>query len=110
VSGRRARSCDVVIVGAGLAGLSAARRLAAAGVEPLVLEARNRVGGRTLTSHFADGTFVDDGGQWISPGQDCVVALAAELGVALVPSWSEGAMVHWRDGVRHESAGAVPVR
>ena len=72
MKGRRSRSCDVAIIGAGLAGLCAARRLAASGIEPLVLEARARVGGRTLTSHFADGTFVDDGGQWISgPRLDC---------------------------------------
>ena len=65
-----------------------------------MLEAQNRVGGRTLTSHFADGTFVDDGGQWVSPGQDCIVGLAEELGVRLFPSWSEGATVHWRAGAR----------
>lgn len=105
MKGRRSRSCQVAIVGAGLAGLSAARSLVAAGIEPLVLEARDRVGGRTLTRHFADGTFVDEGGQWISPGQERIVALAADLGVALFPSWSEGATVHWSEGARHEAPG-----
>jgi len=94
------RSCDVVVVGGGLSGLYAARLLAAAGANVLVLEAQNRVGGRTLTGHFCDGTFVDDGGQWVSPGQDCIAALAEELGVRLFPSWSEGATVHWRTGRR----------
>jgi monoamine oxidase len=94
------QSCDVVVIGAGLSGLYAARLLAAAGVDVVVMEAQSRVGGRTLTGHFSDGTFVDDGGQWVSPGQHCIVGLAEELGVRLFPSWSEGAIVHWRDGAR----------
>ena len=97
--------CDVVVVGAGLSGLYAARLLASAGIEVMVLEAQNRVGGRTLTTYFGDGTFVDDGGQWISPGQHCIVKLADELGVRLFPSWSDGAMVHWRACVRAVSDG-----
>ena len=56
---------DVVVVGAGLAGLVAARDLVAAGAEVVVLEARDRVGGRTLTLPAADGTLIDHGGQWI---------------------------------------------
>src|SRR5262245_3618289 len=89
-----------VVVGGGLSGLYAARLLTAAGTNVLVREAQTRVGGRTLTSHFGDGTFVDDGGQWVSPGQDCIAALAEELGVRMFPSWSDGATVHWRAGRR----------
>src|SRR5262249_27451860 len=97
------RSCDVVVVGGGLSGLYAARLLTAAGVDVLVLEAQSRVGGRTLTGHFGDGTFVDDGGQWVSPGQDCIVGLAEELGVGLFPSWSEGVIARTR-GVDQDPA------
>jgi monoamine oxidase len=65
-----------------------------------VLEAQQRVGGRLLTSYFDDRTFLDHGGQWVSPGQDEIVALAGQLGVELFPSWSQGRAVEWRDGTR----------
>lgn len=81
---------DVAIVGAGLAGLVAARRLAAAGARPLVLEARGRVGGRLLNEEIGEGKVVEVGGQWIGPTQDRVAALAAELGVGTFPTHDEG--------------------
>jgi monoamine oxidase len=101
----RRHSCNVAVVGAGLSGLYAARLLAAAGVDVLVLEAQGRVGGRTLTGHFDDGTFVDDGGQWVSPGQDRIVALAQDLQIGLFDSWADGRMVIVRDGVRSTGDG-----
>ncbi|MQA74053.1 MAG: FAD-dependent oxidoreductase [Solirubrobacterales bacterium] len=99
------RECDVVVVGAGLAGLCAARELLARGTEPLVLEGRERVGGRTLTEQLGNGAFVDHGGQWVSPGQGEIVALARELGVDLFASWDAGATVHWRSGERSIAPG-----
>lgn len=81
---------DVAIVGAGLAGLTAARELRRAGREVVVLEAQDRVGGRTLNHSFADGTIVELGGQWVGPTQDRLIALAGELGVGTYPSWDEG--------------------
>jgi monoamine oxidase len=81
---------DVVVVGAGLAGLTAARRLRQEGRSVLVLEARDRVGGRILNHTFADGTIVELGGQWVGPTQHRVLKLAEELGVATFPSYEEG--------------------
>lgn len=81
---------DVAIVGAGLAGLVAARRLLAAGLEPLVVEARDRVGGRLLNEEIGEGKVVEVGGQWIGPTQDRIAALAGELGVATFPTHAEG--------------------
>ena len=81
---------DVVVVGAGLAGLLAARELLAANVSVLVLEARDRVGGRLLNHTLANGTVVEVGGQWVGPTQDRVLALADELGVGLFPTYIEG--------------------
>jgi monoamine oxidase len=81
---------DVAVVGAGLAGLVAARRLAAAGARPLVVEARDRVGGRLLNEEIGDGKVVEVGGQWIGPTQERLAALAAELGVGTFPTHDEG--------------------
>ncbi|MDP3889779.1 flavin monoamine oxidase family protein [Nocardioides sp.] len=73
----------VIVVGAGLAGLAAARRLVESGQEVVVLEARERVGGRTEGGRLADGTPVELGGQWIGPTQDRMYALVEELGLEL---------------------------
>jgi len=76
----RHAAVDVVVVGAGLAGLTAATVLHDAGLTVRVLEARDRVGGRTHTEVHAD-TAIDLGGQWLGPTQTRVVALADELGL-----------------------------
>lgn len=91
---------DVVVIGGGLSGLTAARILNTEGVDVVVLEAQERVGGRTLTRHTDEGTFIDDGGQYISPEQDHLVALAEDLDVQLFPCWEDGRTVLWRDGER----------
>src|SRR5262249_25049069 len=101
-------SCDAEIIGAGLAGLCVARTLTQAGLDVLVLEARTRVGGRVFTEPLGAGGFIDHGGQWISPGQDRIAALAAELGVALFPSWDAGLTVHWERGVRSTGRRMFP--
>jgi monoamine oxidase len=81
---------DVAVVGAGLAGLVAARDLRAAGLTVVVLEARDRVGGRILNHTLANGVVVEVGGQWVGPTQDRVLALAEELDVDLFPTYVEG--------------------
>ncbi|HEX6799342.1 MAG TPA: flavin monoamine oxidase family protein [Ktedonobacterales bacterium] len=111
VSGERTRAerrAEVGIVGAGLAGLTAARRLVAAGVETVVLEARDRVGGRTYTWPATDGTLLDLGGQWIGPTQQRIAALAAEVGAATFKTYDTGLNVAFQNGVRATYSGAIP--
>jgi monoamine oxidase len=98
---------DVAIVGAGLAGLVAAWQLAAAGLQPLVLEARDRVGGRVLGEEIGDGKVVEVGGQWIGPGQERIAALAAELGVGTFPTHDEGRHLIELGGKRTAYTGAL---
>jgi monoamine oxidase len=82
---------DVCVVGAGFAGLTAARRLSEAGQAVVVLEARDRIGGRIWTQHLADGTAVDRGGAWLGPAHDRIFGLAAEVGVGTYKTWVRGA-------------------
>lgn len=85
---------DVVIVGAGLAGLTAARDLHLAGCKSFaVLEARDRVGGRTLNQDLGNGYVSEVGGQWIGPGQTAVADLARELDVETFPQFYDGKTV-----------------
>ncbi|KVX54893.1 amine oxidase [Burkholderia stagnalis] len=85
---------DVVIIGAGLAGLTAARDLNRAGCDSfVVLEARNRVGGRTFNHELGHGVVSEAGGQWIGPGQTAIADLARELGVDTFPTYYAGKSV-----------------
>lgn len=94
----RPRSADVVVVGAGLSGLMAAREVAAAGRSVLVLEARDRVGGRTLNRQLDRDTVVEIGGQWVGPTQDVLLGLARTLGVDTFPTYNTGDYLYHRDG------------
>lgn len=81
---------DVAIVGAGLAGLTAATELAKHGLDVVVLEARDRVAGRNENGTFSDGQSIELGGQWVGPTQDAVLKLAADLGLQTFTVHDEG--------------------
>ncbi len=102
------RRVDVVVVGAGLAGLSAARALVRRGRSVAVLEARGRVGGRTLNAQLGHGHVVEIGGQWIGPTQDHLDALARELGVKQFPTYLKGENLYYHDGALKRYTGAIP--
>jgi monoamine oxidase len=102
------READVVVVGAGYAGLSAARNLVDAGLDVVVLEARGRVGGRVWSETTRAGALVDHGGQWIGPGQHHLQGWADDLGVTTFPTFGDGANVEIREGRRHLFTGLVP--
>jgi peptidoglycan/xylan/chitin deacetylase (PgdA/CDA1 family) len=95
-------SAEIIVVGAGLAGLYAARLLRQRGLDPIVLEARDRVGGRTW-SRTAAGACVDLGAQWIGPDHRRVRALARELGLTSVRTHVAGDLV-FSAGGRHRRA------
>src|SRR3954466_849965 len=98
---------DVAIVGGGLAGLTAARNLVKAGHSVIVLEARDRVGGRTLNHKLPDGQAVEAGGEYVGPTQTRGLALAKSVGMGTYKTYSQGDNVYIHDGQR-STYPAVP--
>ncbi len=84
---------DVVVIGAGVAGLTAANDLRAAGRSVAVLEARDRVGGR-LRTDIIEGAMLEIGGQWVSPDQDALIETIADLGLETFTRYRDGDSVY----------------
>lgn len=98
---------DVIVVGAGFAGLTAARALRRAGHTIVVVEADSRVGGRTKAGRLA-GHIVDLGGQWVGPSQTALLALARDYGVKTYPQYATGLNIIDVGGARRTYEGEVP--
>ena len=99
---------DLVVVGAGLAGLASAREAVASGASVVVIEARDRVGGRVLNHDIGGGEVVELGGQWIGPTQDRLAALADELGVERFATHGDGENVIEYSGSLRRYSGTTP--
>jgi monoamine oxidase len=102
---------DYCVVGAGFAGLTAALRLKQAGRSVALLEARDRVGGRTYTEELdlhGSGFWIDRGGAWIGPGQDRIYALMSEFGVPAYKQYTQGESMMIVGGKQHRYEGAIP--
>jgi monoamine oxidase len=102
------RRADVIVVGAGLAGLAAASDLAHSGHSVVVLEARTRVGGRTLNHPVGDGEVVEVGGQWVGPGQHRILARAKALGIHTFKTYTKGAQIFDYLGRQTHFTGLIP--
>ena len=98
---------DVIVVGAGWAGITAARELARAGRSVVVLEARDRIGGRAMPGTIA-GRTVDLGGQWIGAEQELFRGLAYELGTQLRPQHTDGGSIVEVGGKPRRIDGGIP--
>lgn len=101
-------TADVVVVGAGLSGLTAAYRLHQQGDSVVVLEASNRVGGRTVNLEVAPGVVVDGGGQWIGGKHTHMFSLLDELGLRTFDSFTAGRSIYLRRGKRSTYRGTIP--
>jgi putrescine oxidase len=98
---------DVVIIGAGAAGTTAANELKKAGLSVVVLEARDRVGGRLWTD-VIDGAMLEIGGQWVSPDQDALKETIEELGLETYSRYRDGDSVYvGPDGTLHRFTGEM---
>jgi monoamine oxidase len=105
----RRRRADVVVVGAGFAGLAAAHQLVKAGRSVIVLEARKRVGGRILNASIGGGEVIEIGGQWVGPTQDRILALGEEMGVPTYKTFNEGDNLYYRGGTLQRFSSSGPL-
>ncbi|XP_023806278.1 amine oxidase [flavin-containing] B isoform X2 [Oryzias latipes] len=99
---------DVIVVGAGISGLSAAKLLKASGLNPVVLEARNRVGGRTFTVRNKETKWVDLGGAYVGPTQNRILRLAKEYDIKTYKVNEQESLVHYVNGKSSPFKGSFP--
>lgn len=99
---------DAIVIGAGYAGLAAGLALQKAGKNILLLEARNRCGGRILTEYFSDQEYTDLGGQWIGPGHERMYQLAAEFGIDTFHTYDSGKSSLLLNGKLKHYKGIIP--
>jgi monoamine oxidase len=99
---------DVVVIGAGFAGLSAARALREEGLRAVVLEARDRCGGRVYTTTLEGGPWVDLGGQWAAPTQHHLMDAIRACGVRTFPTWIKGDNLLLTGGKTTRYRGTIP--
>ncbi len=104
----RTLETDVCVVGAGFAGLTAAWRLHQAGKSVVVLEARDRIGGRIWTERLTGGAVLDRGGAWLAPKHDAAFGLAREMGVSTYRTWVKGSHLLVDNGRVRRYTGLIP--
>ena len=106
---KRRREADVVIVGAGFAGLTAAREVTRKGHSAIVLEARDRVGGRAWNADIGGGEITDRGATFVGPTQDHVIALAEKMKVPIFDTYDTGENLYIANGnrLRFSDTGAL---
>ncbi|XP_038658015.1 amine oxidase [flavin-containing] [Scyliorhinus canicula] len=100
--------CDVIIIGGGISGLSAAKLLTESGQKVVVLEARDRVGGRTFTIRNNNVKYVDVGGAYVGPTQNRILRLSKELGLQTYKVNEVESVLYYRKGKSSTSRSSFP--
>src|SRR5207248_3240910 len=106
---RRPRKADVIVIGAGYAGLTAAYRLAQKGKSVIVLEARNRVGGRTFNHNLPGGKWSELGATFVGPTQDRVLSIMKEMHVHRIDTYDTGDNIYHAGGMNQRFTDNGPL-